>query len=126
MFWTSFCSTMSVADFNYYMYLTSVILLQRMVKSLSADKVVWDAVMKNEVVRELRDAISAGWCFKCFILEQFNISHLLRTLDYMLMTELRWRLVLMIIELSFTFHLFIVDYGSSIMTLLKFYIVIIM
>ncbi|MED6167299.1 hypothetical protein PIB30_001193 [Stylosanthes scabra] len=33
--------------------------VQRMVKSLSADEVVWDAVLKNEVVQELRELISA-------------------------------------------------------------------
>ncbi|KAL1324789.1 hypothetical protein HN51_034932 [Arachis hypogaea] len=33
--------------------------VQRMVKSLSSDKVVWDAVLENEAVRELREAISA-------------------------------------------------------------------
>lgn len=30
-----------------------VLLLQRMVMSLTSDRAVWDAVMKNEVVREL-------------------------------------------------------------------------
>lgn len=34
---------------------------QRMVMSLSSDKAVWDAVMNNEVVRELRETYYAGW-----------------------------------------------------------------
>ncbi|MFS7936880.1 hypothetical protein Hanom_Chr05g00420981 [Helianthus anomalus] len=34
--------------------------VQRMVISLSSDKAVWDAVMNNEVVRELRESISEG------------------------------------------------------------------
>lgn len=33
--------------------------VQRMVKSLSSDKAVWDAVLSNEVVQELRESISA-------------------------------------------------------------------
>ncbi|KAI3458317.1 hypothetical protein Pfo_014980 [Paulownia fortunei] len=34
--------------------------VQRMVLSLSSDKAVWDAVMNNEVVKELRGSISKG------------------------------------------------------------------
>lgn len=32
-----------------------------MVVSLSSDKAVWDAVLNNEVVRELRESYAAGW-----------------------------------------------------------------
>lgn len=32
-----------------------------MVISLSSDRAVWDAVMNNEVVRELRESFYAGW-----------------------------------------------------------------
>lgn len=32
--------------------------MQRMVISLSSDKAVWDAVLNNEVVKELRGSIS--------------------------------------------------------------------
>lgn len=32
-----------------------------MVVSLSSDRAVWDAVMNNEVVRELRESFYAGW-----------------------------------------------------------------
>lgn len=35
--------------------------MQRMVLSLSSDKTVWDAVMNNEVVRELRESYYAGF-----------------------------------------------------------------
>lgn len=31
-----------------------------MVASLSTDKAVWDAVLKNEVVQELRESLSQG------------------------------------------------------------------
>ncbi|XP_023755632.1 uncharacterized protein LOC111904085 [Lactuca sativa] len=34
--------------------------VQRMVISLSSDKAVWDAVMNNEVVRELRESVNEG------------------------------------------------------------------
>jgi len=34
--------------------------IQRMVASLSTDKAVWDAVLKNEVVQELRESLSQG------------------------------------------------------------------
>lgn len=33
-----------------------------MVISLSSDKAVWDAVMNNEVVRELRESVNEGSC----------------------------------------------------------------
>ncbi|PRQ32438.1 hypothetical protein RchiOBHm_Chr5g0046391 [Rosa chinensis] len=40
--------------------------VQRIVVSLSSDRAVWDAVMNNEVVRELRESFYAGdeglWC----------------------------------------------------------------
>ncbi|XP_061369011.1 uncharacterized protein LOC133311901 [Gastrolobium bilobum] len=32
---------------------------ERIVKSLSSDEAVWDAILNNEVVRELRESISA-------------------------------------------------------------------
>jgi len=32
-----------------------------MVRSLSSDKSVWDAVQKNQAVQELRNALNAGW-----------------------------------------------------------------
>lgn len=35
--------------------------MQRMVISLSSDKAVWDAVLNNEVVRELKESLDAGW-----------------------------------------------------------------
>ncbi|PRQ33503.1 hypothetical protein RchiOBHm_Chr5g0058361 [Rosa chinensis] len=35
--------------------------VQRIVVSLSYDRAVWDAVMNNEVVRELRESFYAGW-----------------------------------------------------------------
>ncbi|KAB2596510.1 hypothetical protein D8674_031960 [Pyrus ussuriensis x Pyrus communis] len=35
--------------------------VQRMVMALSSDTAVWDAVMNNEVVRELRESSYAGW-----------------------------------------------------------------
>lgn len=34
--------------------------MQRMVISLSSDKAVWEAVMNNEVVREIRDLYNNG------------------------------------------------------------------
>jgi hypothetical protein len=34
---------------------------QKMVVSLSSDKAVWDAVLNNAVVRELRETYYAGW-----------------------------------------------------------------
>jgi hypothetical protein len=34
--------------------------LQKLVKSLSTDEVVWEAVLNNEVVQELKELISAG------------------------------------------------------------------
>ncbi|KAK1388231.1 hypothetical protein POM88_016409 [Heracleum sosnowskyi] len=43
--------------------------IQRMVVALSSDKAVWDAVMNNDVVRELRDSIVKGSvCAPCFTL----------------------------------------------------------
>jgi len=54
---------MRLTDFSRYRYLlTKVLLLQRLVKSLSTDEAVWEAVMNNEVVQQLRGSISAGWC----------------------------------------------------------------
>lgn len=32
-----------------------------MVISLSSDKTVWDAVLNNEVVKEIRESYLAGW-----------------------------------------------------------------
>lgn len=43
------------------MFLTGLLFVQRMVLSLSSDKTVWDAVMNNEVVRELRESYYAGF-----------------------------------------------------------------
>jgi hypothetical protein len=34
--------------------------LQKLVKSLSTDEVVWEAVLNNEVVQELKELISSG------------------------------------------------------------------
>jgi hypothetical protein len=34
--------------------------LQKLVKSLSTDGVVWEAVLNNEVVQELKELISSG------------------------------------------------------------------
>jgi hypothetical protein len=34
--------------------------LQKLVKSLSTDEVVWEAVLNNEVVQELKELISEG------------------------------------------------------------------
>lgn len=34
--------------------------MQRMVISLSSDKAVWDAVMNNEVVREIKEMYNNG------------------------------------------------------------------
>jgi len=36
------------------------ILMQKMVVSLSSDKAVWEAVMNNDVVREIRDLYNNG------------------------------------------------------------------
>lgn len=37
-----------------------LLIVQRMVISLASDNSVWDAVMNNEVVRELRDSVYEG------------------------------------------------------------------
>lgn len=54
--------------------------MQRIVKSLSTDEAVWEAVLNNEVVQELRESISAGW---------YLSIHFLESLDCMLMAWLR-------------------------------------
>lgn len=41
-------------------FLTMAVLPQKMVKSLSSDKAVWDAILNNEAVRELRESFSSG------------------------------------------------------------------
>ncbi|KAK9102936.1 hypothetical protein Sjap_020190 [Stephania japonica] len=46
--------------FNAFHLLRSEPSIQRMVISLSTDKAVWDAVMSNQVVREVRDKICLG------------------------------------------------------------------
>jgi len=47
--------------FNYEIFDNyKVLLLQRLVKSLSTDEAVWEAVMNNEVVQQLRGSISSG------------------------------------------------------------------
>jgi hypothetical protein len=56
--------TTRLADFNCYRfyYLICKVVLWRLVKSISTDEVVWEAVLNNEVVQELRELILAGWC----------------------------------------------------------------
>lgn len=41
---------------------------QKMVLSLASDEAVWNAVMNNEVVRELSETYYAGWSefYECF------------------------------------------------------------
>lgn len=43
-----------------------VFFMQRMVVSLSSDAAVWDAVMNNEVVQQLRRSFHEGICKKKF------------------------------------------------------------
>lgn len=43
-----------------FLNLVLIFMVQRMVISLSSDKAVWDAVMNNEVVRELRESVTQG------------------------------------------------------------------
>jgi len=38
-----------------------------MVRSLSSDKSVWDAVQKNQAVQKLRNALNAGWFWSVIV-----------------------------------------------------------
>nr|GEX88838.1 hypothetical protein [Tanacetum cinerariifolium] len=48
--------------------------VQRMVMSLSSDKAVWNAIMNNDAVREIREAVTEG----IQMLKQFVLSFLFR------------------------------------------------
>lgn len=51
-----------VIEFEIFIYIYGFFpLFQRMVISLSSDKDVWNAVLNNEAVRELKESFNAGW-----------------------------------------------------------------
>lgn len=60
-----------------------------MVVSLSSDRAVWDAVMNNEVVRELRESFYAGW-YESFLQLEKRHLHIMPLFNVFFLGLVAW------------------------------------